>query len=99
MQYITVVLVRLRCPYLVLGGDLCSLENTVCHRDQLVVMPQILIKPAEVFSDKLLEELIRLQFADLAKLLHLLLLRPMSHDHDSYLPETRNELVEVQTLP
>ena len=99
MQDVSVLLVRRRCPNLVLGWDLRSLEHTVGYGDQLVVLPQVLIEPAEVLSDKFLEELVGLQLADLAKLLHLLLLRPVRHNHDSYLPKTSNELIEVQPLP
>ena len=78
----------------VIFRKLCSLEDSILNRDELVVLAVVFLEPAEVLTDELKEKLILLELNFFTSLYELLLSSSLSHNDVRYLSQTLNELIK-----
>ena len=87
-------LIRLWRLDFVIFRKLCSLEDSILNRDELVVLAVVFLEPAEVLTDELKEKLILLELNFFTSLYELLLSSSLSHNDVRYLSQTLNELIK-----
>ena len=78
----------------VIFRKLCSLEDSILNRDELVVLAVVFLEPAEVLTNELKEKLVWLELNFFTSLYELLLSSSLSHNDIRYLSQTLNELIK-----